>query len=317
MSEENVVSPSKKEGRKVTFVNPMDRVGNYIMPDRIGSSNYFRFRFDVSRAEEYVAAKKLAGLNGFSLLHVVLAAYTRTLCRFPGINRFIRGQKVFSRNDIEYSMVVKKEMRLDSPETCIKLIPSPDATAEDIYRDLSGLVSDNKGLDEANNMDAAAGVLSHIPGLFLKFAVGLLKSMDYFGLLPRYLTIVSPFHASMFITSMQSLGIPPIYHHLYDFGNCPIFLSVGLPFSEYKLREDGSVDEIRCMEINFAMDERICDGHYYASALRYFKRIIEHPECLDVPPESVTKDPRIKLTRREKAAAKAADTASAPEIASE
>ena len=43
--------------------------------------------------------------------------------------------------------------------------------------------------------------------------------LDYFGFLPRWLTKLSPFHGSVYITSMASLGIPPIFHHLYDFGN--------------------------------------------------------------------------------------------------
>jgi len=40
-----------------------------------------------------------------------------------------------------------------------------------------------------------------------------LKLLDYFGLAPYSLIKVSPFHGSMFITSLGSLGIPPIYHH--------------------------------------------------------------------------------------------------------
>ncbi len=299
-------TPSKKEGRKTTFVNPMDRLGNYIMPDRIGSLNYFSCRMNIGATEDYIAAKKAAGLKGFSLLHVALAAYTRALSAYPGVNRFIRGQKVFARCDIEYSMVVKKEMRLDSPETCIKVVPSPDATAEDIYNDVSELIAENKGDDTSNDMDSAAKVLNYIPGVFLKFAIWLLKFLDYFGLMPRGLSKVSPFHASMFITSMQSLGIPPIFHHLYDFGNCPVFVSIGLPFTKYEVRADGSVAKMRYMDVTFTLDERICDGHYYASALKYFKRVIEHPECLDTPPEKVVRDPRIKLSRKERRAAEQA-----------
>ena len=50
---------------------------------------------------------------------------------------------------------------------------------------------------------------------------------DYFGWLPKWLTDLSPFHGSMIITSMGSLGIGPIYHHLYDFGNVPLFVAIG------------------------------------------------------------------------------------------
>ena len=53
-------------------------------------------------------------------------------------------------------------------------------------------------------------LLTLIPGVFLKFTVWLLKTLDYFGMLPKFLLEVSPFHGSLFFTSMGSLGIPPI-----------------------------------------------------------------------------------------------------------
>jgi hypothetical protein len=37
-------------------------------------------------------------------------------------------------------------------------------------------------------------------------------------------------------------------------------------------------------------DERICDGYYYASAFKMFKRFVENPELLERPPEVVYED---------------------------
>ena len=48
-----------------------------------------------------------------------------------------------------------------------------------------------------------------IPGVVLKFTVWLLRTLDYFGLLPQFLLEVSPFHGSLFLTSMGSLCIFP------------------------------------------------------------------------------------------------------------
>lgn len=288
-----MLKPAKKEGVKVSFVNPMSCLINYIMPNRNGATNNFTCEVDITEAEEYIAAKKAEGLKGFGLLHVSLAAYTRMISQRPGINRYIRGQKVYSRNDIQYSLVVKKELKLDAPETCVKLITAPESTIYDIYNDLNQLVDENRKESTSNSMDKAAKALSFIPGVFLKFTVWLLKLLDYFGMLPRFLTILSPFHASMFITSMQSLGIPPIYHHLYDFGNCPVFISIGLPYTRYETQADGSVLRKRYMEMKVVCDERICDGHYYASALKLLRRYLEHPSCLDTPPDKVVEDTRI------------------------
>jgi pyruvate/2-oxoglutarate dehydrogenase complex dihydrolipoamide acyltransferase (E2) component len=44
------------------------------------------------------------------------------------------------------------------------------------------------------------------------------------------------------------------------------------------------------VDVKFVLDERICDGYYYATFFKYFKRILAHPEVLDNPPEEVVQD---------------------------
>ena len=124
----------------------------------------------------------------------------------------------------------------------------------------------------------------------LRFTVGFLRFIDYFGLLPRFLTHVSPFHASLAITSMGSLGIPPIYHHLYDFGNIPVFISYGAKRRENELDKNGQPVTKRYIDIAVVTDERVCDGFYFASALKYMRTLFNNPELLDTPPETIIKD---------------------------
>ena len=126
--------------------------------------------------------------------------------------------------------------------------------------------------------------------MFLKFTVWLLKLLDYFGLLPRFLLELSPFHGSLFFTSMGSLGIRPIYHHLYDFGNLPVFGSFGMKRKAYELAEDGSVVQKKYIDLKFVLDERIVDGYGYATFFKYYRRLIQHPEVLDNPPDEVVRD---------------------------
>ena len=109
-------------------------------------------------------------------------------------------------------------------------------------------------------------------------------------MLPKFLLELSPFHGSMFITSMGSLGIPPIFHHLYDFGNLPIFMAYGAKYSKYELNEKGEMVKKKYIDFSVNTDERICDGHYFASAFKYLKEILSNPDVLDVPPESVVED---------------------------
>ena len=135
-----------------------------------------------------------------------------------------------------------------------------------------------------------ARYLNYIPGLVLKFLIWLLKTMDYFDLLPAFLLEVSPFHASVFFTSMASLGIPAITHHLYDFGNMPVFCAFGTKYREPEITADGQVRAAKYLDYTFNIDERIVDGFYYAEALKYFHRLLRDPSRLDTPPENVIRD---------------------------
>lgn len=286
------MSKYPKEGRRVKTLPPMSYVIPYIMKTRNTSMNYIKDSIDIEKAEAYIHKKRKEGLSSFGMLHFFLAVYARTVSQKPGINRFIRGQRIYTRDHIEVMMTIKKEMTLESPDTCIKFYMNPDDTAETVYNNFSKLVEENKAKSGSgeSSFDTTARILTYIPGIFLRFTVGFLRFIDYFGLLPRFLTHISPFHGSLAITSMGSLGIPPIYHHLYDFGNIPVFISYGAKRKAYELDKDGSLNAKRYIDITVVTDERICDGFYFASALKYMRTLFNNPDLLDSPPENVIKD---------------------------
>lgn len=281
---------SRKEGRRIRGGAPMDAVTPFLMPDRSGASNMFSASVNVEKCEKLLRGKRLEGMKGLGMIHIFIAAYIRVVSELPGINRFIRGQRIYARNNMEICMVIKKELSLNAPETVIKLDATPTDTLYTIYENLSKLIEENKREGDHNSMDFFIRGLVNIPGIFLKLVVWLLKIFDYMGLLPRALTKLSPFHGSLFITNMGSLGMPPIFHHLYDFGNLPIFIAMGKKRTEYALNKDGEVETKRLIDFTVSCDDRICDGHYYATAFKRLQKLLENPEQLLVAPTTVTED---------------------------
>ena len=278
-----------KEWRRVKTVPPMQVVIPYIMVDRVGSQNFITDTVDIEKLEKYMKEKQAEGMSNISMMHVMIAAYVRLVSQRPQLNRFIRGQRIWTRRNVEISLTIKKEMLLESPDTVVKITVPPDATLKDVYEALNEKIvgyRENPGGD----FDKTAKVLTYLPGLLFKFVVASLRFLDYFGLMPSFIREVSPFHCSYFITSMGSLGIPPIYHHLYDFGTCPVFFAFGAKRRAYELDSEGAVKKKQYMDFTFVLDERICDGYYYASSLRLLKQIIRNPAQLDVPPEKVVED---------------------------
>ena len=255
----------------------------------MGSQNFIRDSVDIERLEKYMKEKQLSGMTNISMMHIMIAAYVRLVSQRPQLNRFIRGQRIWTRRNVEISLTIKKEMLLESPDTVVKITVPPDATLKDVYEALNEKIvsyRENPGGD----FDKTAKVLTYLPGLLFKFVVASLRFLDYFGLMPKFIAKVSPFHCSYFITSMGSLGIPPIYHHLYDFGTCPVFFAFGAKRRAYEPDSEGNIKKKQYMDFTFVLDERICDGYYYASSLRMLKQIIRNPAQLDNPPEKVVED---------------------------
>ena len=278
------------DGRRLRSLDAFSRVSPYIMVTRNTSSNHFMDTIDIDEIERYIRHKRNDdGLVGFGIMHVLIAAYVRSLSQKPAVNRFIAGQKIYARNSVQINLTVKREMRSDALETVIKISPELDATATEVYE----LIKKEIDLSKNNNQsdfDKTAKILDYIPGLLLKFAVWFLKTLDYFGLLPKKLEKLSPFHGSMFITSMGSLGVPPIFHHLYDFGNVPVFCSFGAKQKRNELQADGSIIERRYITVMWVMDERICDGFYYSTAMKYIKGVLRNPFVLDERQEQIIED---------------------------
>jgi len=277
------------DGRKLRTLPPIMRVGCCIMSKRTGASNRMRDRFETSRVEQYIREKKAAGLKNFTTMHVILAAYVRVVSQMPAVNRFIAGHNIFARRDIQIALTIKKEMTLESPDTVIKFKPDVTMTAEEIYYALQAEIETYRN-QQTGGVDKAVKILNFIPGIFLRGAIGFIRGLDYMGLLPRFLTDISPFHCSMYTTSMGSLGVPPVHHHLYDFGTCPVFLAFGSKQRRYELNEKGEAEKKEYVEYTVNLDERICDGFYFAAALKKMRRYLRDPWQLDTPPENVVED---------------------------
>lgn len=281
----------RREGRVLRTIEPMHRLMPYIMPKRSDALNTFADRIEISRADEICRRKIKEGKVNFSSLHILLAAYLRTIAERPGINRFISGQKVYSRNEIVFVMTIKKDLSLNAPETAIKVKFDVSDTLDEVYEKFNTTAAEAiASMEQPTDFDKLCKVLNYMPGFLLRGTVGLLNFLDYHGWLPKGLLELSPFHGSMIITSMGSLGIKPIYHHIYDFGNLPVFISYGTKENVYEYDRKGNLTRHRYIDLKVVTDERICDGHYFASAFKFFKRTVEHPEILDQKPERIFED---------------------------
>ena len=278
------------EGRRIRTLPPYNALMPFIMKTRGGSSISYTDSIEISEAERFLREKRSGGYPGMGLLHLVIAAYTRVAAQYPAINRFISGQRAYARHNIELIMTVKKGMSVNATETSIRVIFDPRDTIGDVYDKMNTEIRKVKGDGDANDTDVTARVLMKVPRIFLKFVVSFLTTLDYFGKMPKSILKASPFHGSVVITDLGSIGLPPLYHHLYDFGNMPLFIALGAKRKVREITAEGKVVEKKYMDYKLVMDERICDGFYFSQVIKLFKSLVKKPRVLDTPPQSVVED---------------------------
>ena len=278
-------------GYKVRSLPPMQYVTSYVMKDRNDASNYFRSRIEMTQINKYIRYKaKEENMPGFGFMHILAAAFVRVLCTYPGLNRFISGQKIYHRHEILLSMIVKKDFSANAQGTSIRPVFKETDTIYDVYKKMQAEIDVASQAGDSNAMDNVARAVTKLPSLLLRGFVGLMKCLDYFGIMPKLIYRASPFHGSMFISNLGSLGIPPIYHHLYNFGDMPIFLTFGGIYRENFVKDDGTVEVRKYIDYTVVSDERITDGSYYAAAMKLWYRLLCHPWELDKPPAEIIPD---------------------------
>ena len=280
----------RKDGRLLRSLPAFAKFMPYIMPTRNDGCNNYEESFEVSAVDRRLRQLRVSGYKGIGILHFIIAAYVRGLSMLPGVNRFIAGRRICARNSIEVVLTVKRSLSIDATETTIKVKFEPTDTITDVYRKMTEKIDEIKANDGNNNTEDVAEALTKAPRFLLRFAILILRIMDYFGWLPEALTDASPFHGSMIITDMGSLRIGPIYHHLYNFGTLPVFIAFGAKRHAYELDRHGNMVDNKYVDMKFVLDERTVDGHYYSQFMQAMRYIFQHPEILETPPSKVVED---------------------------
>ena len=280
----------RKEGRLLRSLPAFAKFIPFIMPTRNDACNQYEESFEVTDLDRRLRQLRVAGYKGIGFLHFIIAAYIRGVSMLPGINRFVVGRRIYARDSIEVVMTVKRSLSVDATETTIKVVFEPTDTIFDVYRKMNEKIDEVKTSDGNNNTENVAETLCRAPRFLLRFALTILRIMDYFGWLPEKLVEASPFHGSMIITDVGSLRIGPIYHHIYNFGTLPVFIAFGAKRHAYEIDRHGQVVDHKYVDCKFTMDERTVDGHYYAQFLQAIRYIFAHPELLEAPPTRVVDD---------------------------
>ncbi len=282
----------RSDGKRVKKIDPLMKIVPHIMFHRNDAMVMQSQDYDCEGIDNYILEKKQNEGIRFSYLDILIAAMVRVVSLRPKLNRFIMNGKVYKRNNIQVAFVVKKKLVDTAEETTVKLTFDGSESIYDVKEKVDAIILDNKGEEKKNDTDALAKMLTAAPNFIIKFLVRFLMWMDKHGMLPKSVIDASPFHTSLFITHLKSIKMPPVFHHIYNFGTTGLFISIGQEKYEpvVRNRETKEIEVRKMLKAGLVVDERFTDGLYNSLSMRLFKEFMEDPHKLDQRNENVVKD---------------------------
>ncbi|MCG8424299.1 MAG: 2-oxo acid dehydrogenase subunit E2 [Proteobacteria bacterium] len=264
------------DGHRVRDLSAYRRMVPFVLRGRNESAVYFEQTVDLTATLPWIDEWNRTEKQRITVFHVVLAALTRVLEERPRLNRFVSGRRLYQRDGIWISFAAKKRFEDDAPLSVVKQRFDPGESFADLVGRLSNGVRDARS-DRLSAVDREINLLIRLPGPILDGAVLLLRALDHYNLAPRFLLHGDPMYTSVFVANLGSIDIDAAYHHLYEHGNCPLFVTIGKIDRVAVAGEDGSVITRPVVSLKYTYDERIEDGLYCARSLDLFKRYLEAP----------------------------------------
>ena len=250
------------------------------MRTRNESVVYFTQRIDAEPLQAFLAEfRARTGLRA-SVLHLLIWSMARTLGVRPRLNRFSSGGRIYQRRGIWISFSAKKVKSDEGAIVVVKREVDPASTFEDVVRQIEGGIKEGRS-EAKSTTDKELNVLLRLPTVLLGLLVRFQMLLDRLGLLPGVFIRSDPLYASVFVANLGSLDMEAGYHHLYEYGNCPIFATVGRIQPEIVPGPDGQPTTRPMLTIRYSLDERIEDGLYCAKALDLLKARLEDPGKFD------------------------------------
>lgn len=280
----------RPDGRVIRTLDPMQQIMPYLLKTRTDSMNMYDDTFPCEPLDAYIKEKAAQGIK-IQYMHIVIAAIVRLMALRPQLNRFVMNGKIYARPKVWISFVVHPTLRDGSAGTTVKLCFEGTETILEVAKIVNDAIEkETTKRVEANDTDKLLHTLmTRIPAPLLRLVINTLMWMDRHNLLPQSLIALSPFHTSLFLTNLKSLGINHVLHHVYEFGTTGLFFAMGKE-KEIPVVRSGVCTTEKHMGYGLVSDERFCDGLYFALSLRQLRKFMRNPSVLEKPLEAKTED---------------------------
>jgi hypothetical protein len=253
---------------------PMRRIMPYVSPRRNESLFYQAVDVEVEAALEFLEKRnrERPADRPITLFHLLLRSLSQMFALRPGINRFVKGGRLWDRDGIYLTFSAKRELVDGSPMLTIKRRFDPDGeTLEEMVDAIYGRLRPARAGVESTSDKETRGLV-RLPGFATWGLIRAADLLDALGLLPRFMIEPDPLYASMFVANLGSVQLPGGFHHLWERGTCSTFCVMG--------KIEPGASGRRQMRLFYSYDERIEDGLYASISIAGNHERLENPELL-------------------------------------
>jgi hypothetical protein len=253
------------------------------MRGRNESAVYFDQQVALRQADAYIRSFNEAyPETPITIQHLVMWAVAQVLDKYPTMNRFVAGGRLYQRREIWFSYSAKRSLKGESPLVVIKRRFDPAEPFPDMVAAMARQLSEERFGTGITTSDREIGLIMMLPSLGRRLVMAVGRFADAFGLFPKAYIDNDPMYASVFFANLASIGMDACYHHLYEYGTIGVFGVIGRPTTDPGSPTRGP-DRRRSMTMRWTFDERTEDGLVAGHALKRAKQILEDPIGAGLP----------------------------------
>ena len=263
----------------------LQTVMGYLFPKRTDCEVYLNDKIDVTELMQYLEKKNVDPENGkMTMFHCVVTALARMVMERPLLNRYIQGYRLYERDSISISFVVKRRFADNAEEHLMVLEPKETDTVDSISRHIIGEVRETRKSEHSTGgVDELLDKFAALPRPILIIAIRIIRWLDFWGVNPRFLSDGDPNYTTILCSNLGSIKCPSVYHHLNNYGTNSIMVTIGTLHKEEVVMNDGTKQIRDIIDFGATVDERIGDGFYFAKSLKLLRYIFANPEILEKP----------------------------------
>ena len=274
----------RRDGRWVKAPG-LQTVMGYLLPKRTDCEVYLHEALDATALLQYLAKRNAEHPEyKTTVFHAAVTGMARMVKERPLMNRFIQGYRMYERDEISISFVVKRRFAEGAEESLMVLKPTDEDTLDTISQRIVGNVKETRKSEHATGgIDELLDKFAALPRFVLILAIRIIRWLDFWGINPKALTEGDPNYTTILASNLGSIQCPAVYHHLNNYGTNSVMITIGALYKGEVLLPDGTKEVRDLLDIGATLDERIADGFYFARSLKLMKHIFAHPELLEKP----------------------------------